>query len=83
MSEGTKNRNIRQYFDALLDEDGIKSDVSITVTTETAWKIVGVGVGLLILYRLIANVIPRREQVLGNRLLAENNRLLKQTLDAS
>ena len=72
--------NIINLFDNLVDEDGLKSDVSITVTTETAWKVVGVGVGLLVLYRLIAMAMPRKDQVLHNKLLAENNRLLKNTL---
>lgn len=68
-----KKRNLGDYLNALVDDQGLRTDVTVTLTDTTLWKIVGgliaAGVGIALVAHLIKNAFP-------NRQLAENNRLL-------
>ena len=72
MAEESK-RNVRDYLDAMVDKEGLRTDVTVTLTNETLWKAVAglmvAGVGIALIAHLIKNAFP-------NRQLAENNRLL-------
>lgn len=68
-----QKKNVKDYLDALVDKEGLRTDVTVTLTNETLWKIVGglmaTGVGIALIAHLLKNAFP-------NKQLAENNRLL-------
>lgn len=68
-----KKRNIQQYLDSLVDDEGLKTDVKITMTDETLWKMIGglilAGAGIALVAHIIKNVVP-------NKHLAENREVL-------
>lgn len=68
-----QKRNVKDYLDALVDKEGLRTDVTVTLTNETLWKIVGgliaAGAGIALIAHLLKNAFP-------NTQLAENNRLL-------
>lgn len=57
-----KKRNISNILDALVDEDGLKTEVTITLTNRTLLKIViGMlvsGVAIVIISQMLKNWIP-------------------------
>jgi len=69
-----QKRNVKDYLDALVDKEGLRTDVTITLTDETLWKAVGgliaAGVGIALIAHLLKNAFP-------NKQLAENNQLLR------
>lgn len=74
-----KKKGVKDYLDALVDKEGLRTDVTITLTDETLWKIVGglvaAGVGIALVAHLLKNVLP-------NKQLAENNQLLRDIKNA-
>ena len=68
-------KNLQEYLDALVDQDGLKTEITITLTNPTLWKVVGglaaAGVGIALMTHLMKNAFP-------NKQLAENNRLLQE-----
>lgn len=68
-----EKRSVKQFLDALVDDKGLRTDVTVTMTDKTLWKIIGgliaAGVTIALIAHLLKNAFP-------NRQLAENNRLL-------
>jgi hypothetical protein len=71
-------RNIKDYLDVLVDKEGLRTEVTITLTDDTLWKIIAglmaAGVGIVVVANLAKNIFP-------NKQLAENNRLLQEVID--
>ena len=67
-------KNIKDYLDAIVDKEGLRTEVTITLTDDTLWKVVGgllaAGVGIVVAAHLVKNMFP-------NKQLAENNELLQ------
>lgn len=76
MAEKNK-KTVKDYLDALIDEEGLKSDIVITITPQTAWTVLGVGCGIIVFAKCIQMIFPNKQLVMNNKLLAENNRLLQ------
>lgn len=72
-----KKKTVKDYLDALVDDEGLKSDVAITITPKTAWTVLGVGCGIIVFAKLIQMTFPNKALVMNNKLLAENNRLIQ------
>lgn len=72
-----EKKTVKDYLDALVDEEGLKSDVAITITPKTAWTVLGVGCGIIMFVKFIQMAFPDKQRVMNNKLLAENNRLLQ------
>ena len=72
-----KKKTVKDYLDALVDDEGLKSDVAITITPKTAWTVLGVGCGIIVFAKLIQMTFPNKALVVNNKLLAENNRLIQ------
>ena len=68
-----KKRSLKDYVNALVDDKGLRTDVTVTLTDRTLWKIIGglivAGAGIALIAHLLKNAFP-------NKQLAENNRLL-------
>lgn len=79
MSEQAK-KGIKEYLDALVDKEGLRTEVKITLTDETLWKIVaallGVGVGIVFIAHLVKNTFPNRQMTLNNQLLEDIKKAL-------
>lgn len=60
-----KKRNISNILDALVDEDGLKTEVTITLTNQTLLKIViGMlvsGVAIVVISQMLKNWIPNEQ----------------------
>ncbi len=60
-----QKRNIKDYLDAILDKDGIKTEVTITLTNETMTKIIIslllAGVTMVTVFHLIKNYFPNAQ----------------------
>ena len=60
-----KSRSIKNYLDALVDKDGLKTEVTITLTDQTLLKIIGAfllsGVTVVMLSHLIKNAFPNAQ----------------------
>ncbi len=60
-----QRRSIKNYLDALVDKDGLKTEVTITLTNETLLKIIGAlllsGVTVVMLSHLIKNAFPNMQ----------------------
>ncbi len=60
-----KKRNIKSYLDALVDKDGLKTEVTITMTSETTIKLViallGSGLTIMLVYSLVKNYFPNAQ----------------------
>ncbi len=41
MADGKKKKTVKDYLDSLVDEEGLKSDVTITITNKTLFKTAG------------------------------------------
>lgn len=58
-------RNISDYLDALVDKDGLKTEVTITLTNETMGKIVlsllASGIIVVTVSHLMKNYFPNRQ----------------------
>ena len=71
-------RNVKDYLDALVDKEGLRTEVKVTITDDTLWKVVGgllaAGVGIVVAAHLLKNMFP-------NKQLAENNELLQEIVD--
>lgn len=78
-----KKMGVQDYLDALVDKEGLKTEVKITMTDETLWKVVlalvGAGISMALAAHLIKNVFPNRQLTESNRLLTE----IKQALTKS
>ena len=57
-----KKRKLGSVLDALIDKDGIKTEVTITLTNQTLFKIIGglllSGVAIIVIANLLKNVFP-------------------------
>ncbi len=60
-----QKRNIKNYLDALIDKDGIKTEVTITLTNQTLIKIVMSllvsGIAVVMVSHLIKNYFPNMQ----------------------
>ena len=60
-----KKRNIGNILDALVDQDGLKTEVTITLTNQTLLKIViGMlvsGVAIVVISQMLKNWIPNEQ----------------------
>ena len=60
-----ENRNIKDYLDALVDKDGIKTDVTVTLTDDMLMKLIlallASGFTLIIIGNLLKNTFPNRQ----------------------
>lgn len=72
-----KKKTVKDYLDSLVDEEGLKSDVAITITSKTAWTILGVGCGIIVFAKFISMAFPNKHLILNNKLLAQKNKLLQ------
>lgn len=72
-----KKKTVKDYLDALVDDEGLKSDVAVTITPKTAWTVLGVGCGIIVFAKFISMAFPNKQLVMNNKLLAENNKLLQ------
>ncbi len=63
--ERRKRRNIGNILDALVDKDGIKTEVTITLTNQTLLKIIGglliSGVAIIVVAHVVKNIIPNAQ----------------------
>ncbi|WP_025741895.1 hypothetical protein [Aquimarina pacifica] len=61
----TKKKNLKTYLDALVDKDGIKTEVTITMTDQTLIKLIlaamGCGIGLVVIAQLVKKQFPNQE----------------------
>ncbi len=68
-------KNIKDYLDALVDKEGLRTEVTLTLTDDTLYKIIAAllaaGVGIVVIAHLLKNMFP-------NKQLAENNELLRE-----
>ena len=57
-----KKRKLGSVLDALIDKDGIKTEVTITLTNQTLFKIIGglllSGLAIIVIANLLKNVFP-------------------------
>jgi hypothetical protein len=76
-----QKKNVKDYLDALVDKEGLRTDVTVTLTNETLWKIVGglmaAGVGIALIAHLLKNAFPNKQLTENNRLLLEIKKGLK------
>lgn len=60
-----KKRNLNNILDALVDKDGLKTEVTITLTNETLIKIIGAfllsGITVMVVANLIKNHFPNAQ----------------------
>ena len=75
-----KKKTVKDYLDALVDEKGLKSDMAITMTSKTAWTIIGVGCGVIVFAKLVQMAFPNKQLSINNQLISENNRLLQNSI---
>ncbi|OED42503.1 hypothetical protein AB832_02995 [Flavobacteriaceae bacterium (ex Bugula neritina AB1)] len=63
--ERKKRRNIGNILDALVDKDGIKTEVTITLTNQTLLKIImGLllsGVAIIVVANVVKNLLPNTQ----------------------
>ena len=59
-----QKKNIQDYLDALVDKEGLKTDVKITLTDESLWKLIGglflAGVSIALVANVLKNIIPNK-----------------------
>tara|TARA_R110000868_G_scaffold287540_3_gene547888 strand:+ start:406 stop:648 length:243 start_codon:yes stop_codon:yes gene_type:complete len=76
-----QKKNVKDYLDALVDKEGLRTDVTVTLTNETLCKIVGglmaAGVGIALIAHLLKNAFPNKQLTENNRLLLEIKKGLK------
>ena len=70
-----EKRNIFHSIDSLVDKDGLKTDVKITMTDETLLKIVA---GLLVAGGGIVLIAHVLKNIIANKHLEKNTRILEQ-----
>ncbi len=60
-----RKKNIKDYLDALVDKDGLKTEVTITLTNQTMIKIVlsllVSGIAVVMVSHLIKNYFPNMQ----------------------
>ncbi|WP_298546124.1 hypothetical protein [uncultured Aquimarina sp.] len=70
-----KKRNLNTLLDALVDKDGLKTEVTITLTNQTLLKIIlGMllaGVAIVVVANMVKNLFP------SSQLAAIENEVLK------
>ena len=69
------SKNLKGYVDALVDKDGLKTDVKITMTDYTLIKLVG---GLILAGGTIALIAHALKNIMPNQQLVENKKVLQQ-----
>ena len=76
-----QKKNVKDYLDALVDKEGLRTDVTVTLTNETLCKIVGglmaAEVGIALIAHLLKNAFPNKQLTENNRLLLEIKKGLK------
>lgn len=69
------NRRPKDYIDALVDKDGLRTEVTVRLTTNTLIKLVtallAAGVGITLIAHLLKNAFPNRQRAENLRLLHE------------
>lgn len=67
--------NIKNYLDALVDKDGLKTEVTITMTTPTTVKLIaallGSGLTIMLVYSLLKNYFPNAQLIAIQKQLKE------------
>ena len=60
-----KKRNLKNYLDALVDDEGLKTEVTITLTDRTLIKLiaalVGSGITIILIALTLKNTFPNRQ----------------------
>ena len=61
-----QRRTVKDYLDSLVDDQGIKSEVTVTLTNGTLWKaagtLVGSGLAITILVFVVKGIAKNIEQ---------------------
>ena len=61
-------KNLSGILDSLIDDDGLKTEVTLTITDETLMKVILAfvvsGVGVMVLNHLLKNQFPNRQLAL-------------------
>ena len=67
----SSKKSLNNILDSLIDDDGLKTEVTLTITDETLLKIivalVGSGVGVMLLNHLLKNQFPNRQLSMLNK----------------
>ena len=79
----TKKKSVKDYLDALVDNEGLRTDVTVTLTQQTLWSIIGglvlAGASIALIANLIKNAFPNKQLTINNQLLLA----IKKTLESS
>ena len=70
-----KNRNLKNVLDSLIDEDGIRTEVNVTITMTTLINVVG---GMLVAGGGIVLIAHMAKRFFPNKQLSEVNQHLIQ-----
>ncbi len=69
----TKKKSVKDYLDALVDNEGLRTDVTVTLTQQTLWSIIGglvlAGASIALIANLIKNAFPNKQLTINNQLL--------------
>ncbi len=77
-----KKRNIQDYLNALVDKEGLKTDVKITLTDQSLWKLIAglllTGASIALVANMLKNIIPNKQLIKNTQVLIEiRDRLTK------
>ena len=78
----TTSKSITDYLDALIDEqEGFRTEVTVSLPSEMLWKLVGVllgtGISILVVAHLVKNAFPNKQLKQNNTLLLDIKALLE------
>jgi hypothetical protein len=78
MAEPTKKRSFKDYIDNVIGGDGgLKSSVTVNLTTETIISLVGAATVVILIAHLAKNAFPNKQIKETNRLLLDIKNGLK------
>ena len=77
----SEKRKLSDYLDALIDDDGIKTDLSVTISKNDLERIaivlIASGVAITLVWHLVKNIFHNRQLSTTNRQLLEIKNHLK------
>lgn len=60
-----KKRSLNSIIDSLVDDDGLKTEVTITITDQTLFKVItallSTGIGVILIHHLLKNQFPNQQ----------------------
>lgn len=75
-----KKRNIKNYLDALVDKDGLKTEVTITMTDNTMRKLILsmliAGLSMLLITKVLRAFFPDQQMTVIQAELSEIKKIL-------